>query len=131
MSTNVVDDLYITCCLWWSILTYGILWVAMFLSFECHYQICSDSGDEWSSRKKRSISALFRIHIHTRFDRKTNIFRTTYIDLEYYFFFSGKNKIICKVEQIVSSSLFFFTIENICNRERMHRITSIYFLWLY
>jgi hypothetical protein len=40
----------------------------MFLSYKCHYQICSDDGDESSSRKKRSISALLHIYTHTRFD---------------------------------------------------------------
>jgi hypothetical protein len=66
IQTNVVDDLYVKCCLWWSILTYGILSVPMFLSYECHYQTCSDDGgDESSSRKKRSISALFHIYIYT------------------------------------------------------------------
>ena len=62
--TNVIDDLYIKLCLWWSILTYGIILVAMFLSYKCHYQACRDDGDEASGRKKRSISVLFS-YIHT------------------------------------------------------------------
>jgi hypothetical protein len=84
IQTNVVDDLYVKCCLWWSILTYGILSVPMFLSYECHYQTCSDDGDESSSRKKRSISALFHIYTHrdTRSDvNVTENKRSTWLSL--------------------------------------------------
>jgi hypothetical protein len=46
----------------------------MFLSYKCHYQTCSDDGgDESSSRKKRSISALFHIYIHIYRDTRSDV----------------------------------------------------------